>query len=156
MTDHAETYRRVLEQLDVPGMIALHKATMPHLPTLTDEAEVLASIHVARTMARSLPARLRCYSHRWLSERGYPSGLPDEMKPMADRMFPKVASAVGISVNARSELFRPVVPFVRRAMEGAVLEADADGKLLDTDHVSRRMKAAKERAIRDLLGIRVN
>jgi hypothetical protein len=46
----------------------------------------------------------------------------------------------------------PAVVEVRGSMEHAVLEAEADGLLGDTTHVSRRMTEAKNRTMRALFG----
>ena len=144
-------FQRCLEELDVEGMKRLHAERLPHLPPSSD---VLVSMHMARTQSEALADKLRFYSHRWLEDRGYPSQLPDRLKPSADRMFPKVTAAVGISVNAASDLFKPLIPHVRGAMEDAVLEADADGKLEDTQHVRERMREARAKSLRQLIGVR--
>jgi hypothetical protein len=149
---HAAAVRRCLEELDVDGMARLQAEAMPHLPA-TPPDQMLGGLHYARTASEAMADRLRFYSHRWLLDHGYPSGLPDRLKPAAERAYPKVAAAVGISVNARSALFKPLVPHVRGAMESAVLEADADGLLHDTPHVRARMAEARAKTIRQLIGV---
>ena len=104
-------------------------------------------LHHARTQAASMPLNLRAYSHRWLLDHGYPSGLPDELKPRAERIYPRVASAVGISVNVRSAFMKPVAEALRGAMSDAVMDAYADGKT-DPAFVSARMREAREKIMR--------
>lgn len=108
-------------------------------------------MHRARTEAESVSLKARAYSHRWLVERNLPSGLPDELKPKAERLYPVPAQAVGISVNFRSEWMRPAAVKVRGAMETAVGEAFADGRR-DTAFVSARMAEAKDKTIKALFG----
>jgi hypothetical protein len=109
-------------------------------------------MHRARTAAQSISLRARAYSHAWLCERGLPSGLPDELKPKAQRLYPVVALGVGISVNARNPLLRPAMAEVRGAMEHAVLDAEAEGRLADAPFVKARMDEAREKTMRALFG----
>lgn len=128
---------------------------MPHLaavmPEIDDETAEKA-MHMARTASQMVPLKLRAWSHFWLVERGETSLLPDELKPKAERIYPKRALAVGISVNFHSELGRLVAPHVRGAMEHAVLEADADGRLEDSVFVKARMAEARQKTMKSLLG----
>lgn len=148
---HNDEFRRCLEQVDVAGIRALWAHVSPHLPQPQTDDEARVTIHHARTQAQSLPIKARAYSHAWLTERGLPSGLPDELKPAAERLYPRVADAVGISVNTKSELLRPIVEPVRGAMSDAVLEAYADGRT-DPAFVRARMHEARTRTISRLLG----
>jgi hypothetical protein len=148
---HATEFRRCLENMDVRGIRRIWRHVSPDLPQPSNDHDALVAIHHARTQAQSIAFKLRAYSHRWLIDSGYPSALPDRMKPSAERIYPKVAEAVGISVNARSELFKPVVAMVRGAMEDAVMDAFADGRT-DRDFVAARMSEAKQKSIKQLLG----
>lgn len=145
-------FRRAIEDGDFKALRILHETALPHLPGPKSDAEAEASLHMARTQASWLELKRRAYSHRWLTERNLPSMLPDELKPKAERLYPKVVSAVGISVNVKGDWLQPAVPIVRGAMEAAVLEAEADGKLLDSAFVTARMKEAREKAWRELFG----
>ena len=149
---NATAFRDLLEAGDVEGCRAFIAAKAGHLPqTATrDEAELV--MHRARTEAGSTSLKARAYSHRWLCERGLPSGLPDALKPAADRLYPKRHVAVGISVNFRSPWMQGAEREVRGAMENAVLDADAHGRIEDAAFVSTRMAEAKERAMRALFG----
>lgn len=122
----------------------------PHLPQPATDADVLVSIHMARTASESMPLRDRAYSHRWLTERGYPSQLPDRLKPSAERLYPRVVKAVGISVNSKYPI---VVQSIRGAMEDAVNDCYANGDTA-TEIVKPQMMAARAREQRSLFGIR--
>lgn len=124
----------------------------PHLPQLDTAEKAEIAMHMARTATENIPLKVRAYSHRWLMERDMPSQLPDELKPSAERLYPTTALAVGISVNTRSQYLKPAMLEVRGAMEEAVLDVDADGKLADTVLVTKRMNEAKERTLRALFG----
>ena len=100
-------FLRCLEEVDVAGVRRLWQHVSPHLPQPKDDAEALATIHVARTQSEAIGFRLRAYSHRWLIDRNLPSMLPDIMGPKAERTYPRVVEAVGISVTAVDPAFLP-------------------------------------------------
>lgn len=152
---YANEFRRCLEELDIAGIRKLWRDISPHLPQPGSDAEALATLHHARTEAGSIAIRLRAYSHHWLLDHGLPSGLPDALKPEAERLYPRSSEAVGIAVRASSPIMREIVPEIRGAMEAAVLEAYADRKT-DPVHVKARMFDARERTIRQLIGRRPN
>src|SRR5579872_6695472 len=126
MTKHSAEFRRCLVELDVAGVRKLWRHVSPHLPQPASDADALATIHVARTQTESIPLKLRAWSHRWLLDHGFPSMLPDPLKPSAERLYPRVVEGVGISVNFRSPILQPITGLVRGAMEDAVSEAYAD------------------------------
>lgn len=149
MTD---AIRRALIEGDWRALVSL----TPHLPAPPSDHAAEAALHHARTQARSVPMRLRAWSHRWLCERGYPSGLPDILRPRAERLYPTVVEAVGISCNAVSPSMRPIVSEIRRSMEAVVLDVYADTKHRghpDPALVRGRMREARERTVKKLLGI---
>ena len=133
-------------------MRKLWRHVSPHLPQPNTDEETLSAMHLARTQARSMPLKLRAYSHRWLTERSFPSQLPDHLRPKAERMYPRIVDAVGISVNAKSEFIKPIVPLLRGAMETAVLESYAEGQK-DPSIIKNRMNEAKKTTMRKLVGI---
>ncbi len=143
--------REALANLDVRLARRVWAVIAPHLPQPKSDAEVLATLHLARTQSESMSLRQRGYSHRWLQDRGLPSGLPDELKPRAERMYPRVARAVGISVNFKNEALRPLGEAVRRSMENVVKDMYANG---DTDPalIKRRMLEAKNLEIKRMVG----
>ena len=148
----SDDMRRCLETLDIAGARRIWEHLAPHLPPIENDNAVLSALHAARTHAQSVDEPLRLYSHRWLEDRGLPSGLPDHLKPKADRLYPRVVSAVGIAVRASSPELAPAGIEIRTAMEHAVLEADADGRLNDDDFVKARMADARFKARKKLFG----
>jgi|SRR5882757_6213082 len=149
---HSAEMLRCLETLDVVGIRALWHEIAPGMIQPQSDEEALATLHYARTTTQRLMPKLRYYSHRWLNDHGLPSGLPDHMKQSAERMYPKIESVVGISVNTRSEILRPIMLPIREAMEEAVLESYSDGKKDDIPHIRERMKEARDETIKKLLG----
>lgn len=146
-------FRNLLEAGDVDGLRAYwaqHAPAMPQ-PETAEQAEII--MHRARTEAASITLRARAYSHAWLCERSLPSGLPDDLKPKAERMFPIIVEAVGISVNTMNPLMRPAMLEVRGAMEDAVNDAFADGRK-DPAFLKARMAEARDRTMRALFGAR--
>lgn len=149
--DHSAEMRRCLEAVDIAGIRKLWQHVSTHLPQPERDADALVAIHHARTQSQSIAFKLRAYSHRWLTDRGYPSGLPDELKPKAERIYPRIVEAVGISVNSKSQLFKPIMTLVRDAMSDAVEEAFADGRT-EPAFVSARMQEARVKTVRQLVG----
>ncbi len=142
----------LLDRGDVEGCRAFWRKAAPHLPQPETREQAEVTMHIARTAAQSVGLKARAYSHAWLLERGMPSQLPDELKPSAQRLYPVIATGVGISTNFRSPHMKGAETIVRGAMEAAVLEAEADGRLGDPAFVSRRMAEAKERTLLSLFG----
>lgn len=101
--DHSAEFRRCLVDCDVQGAMKIWVHVFPNMPLPGNEEETLMVIHMTRTATERLPFRFRAYSHRWLMERqannpAIRSLLPDDLKPRAERMYPRVVSAVGICV----------------------------------------------------------
>src|SRR5215831_3164547 len=124
MARHSAVMLECLDTGDVAKAWAIWATEMPHLVQAKTYAEAEATLHYARTDCRSLKFWKRAYSHAWLTERGLPSGLPEELKPLAQRLYPKITEAVGIATKTRS----PLALEIRREMELAVMECYADGK----------------------------
>lgn len=145
-----EDFRQALEAGDVRLCRRMWASVFPSLPQ-PGPKEAEASMHMARTGAETVSFKARAYSHSWLTERGYPSQLPDNLKPSANRMYPHVVTSVGISVNTRNPLLKPAMLEVKAAMETAVLDCYANG---DTDPivVSERMAAARQQTMKQLFG----
>lgn len=148
---HSAELHRCLVDCDVVAIRKLWQHVAPHLPQSEDNADTLVSIHIARTQLGTIPFKLRAYSHRWLIDQGFPSGLPDELRPKAERIYPCIAEGVGISVNARSALFRPIAKLVCASAVEAVMECYAD-KRTEPEFVKARMHEARTATIRKLLG----
>lgn len=148
---HADEMRRCLEQQDLAGLCRLWAHVAPHLPPPKTQDDARKTMHIARTQAESLAFVFRAYSHAWLTEHGLPSMLPDHLKPSAERLYPRVVSAVGISVNARDPEFQPAAKLIERAMSDAVADAYADGRT-DPTFVAARMGEARTKERRRLFG----
>ena len=144
-------FRNLLEAGDGEALRAAWSEVAPHLPQPKTPAQAETMMHHARTQAESVSFAKRAYSHRWLTERGLPSGLPDGMKPKAERLYPRVVDAVGISCSAKNPMLAPAMNLIRSAMEAAVMECYADG---DTEPslVKARMMAARQGEMRRLFG----
>jgi len=140
--NYADAFRRCLIELDVVGVCDLWFQVSPHLPQPKNNEEALVTIHYARTQTQSIPERLRCYSHAWLTERGLPSGLPDRLKPKAARLYPHKVSAVGVAVLATSEANLPRAHAIEKAMSDAAMECYADG-VTDVAVIRGRMGEAR-------------
>lgn len=112
-------FRSILIEADAAKARAAWSTIAPHLPQPATDADALVSLHMARTQTQVVPPRLRYYSHRWLTERGLPSQLPDHMRAPAERMYPRKVDAVGVAV-------RSAVPVVRDAITGAMNYAVED------------------------------
>lgn len=144
--------RNLLEAGDVEGLRAFWRKAAPHLPQPESREQAEIVMHRARTEAASVSLRARAWSHRWLCDRGIPSGLPDDLKPKAERIYPRIVTAVGISVKAQSRHLKPIAAIVERAMADAVEDAYADGRT-DPEFVKARMTEARERAWRSVMGV---
>ena len=151
MQPHSAEFRRCLEALDVAGIRKLWRHVSPHLPQPKTDAEALVTLHHARTQTGSITLKLRAWSHRWLIDNGFPSGLPDHLRPSAERIYPRVVESVGISVNFRSAILKPIGVEVRVAMENAVLDAYAHKKT-EPEFLRARMTEAREITMRKLVG----
>lgn len=153
MSDYAAEFHRCIEECDVAGIRRLWLHVAPRCPQPKSDAEALRTLHMSRTRLETMPLNLRAYSHRWLLDQGLPSQLPDELKPVAERLYPKVVEAVGISVNFKSEALAPLVQPVQSVMEVVANEAHADPKLwADQPRVRRLMMDAKARELKKLVG----
>lgn len=142
---HQAEFLRCLTELDVIGVCALWFHVHPELPQPRDNEEALTTIHLARTQTAAVPDGMRCYSHKWLTERNLPSHLPDELKPKADRLYPRRVEAVGIAVKALSSAGEARARAVEKAMSDAVAECYEDGNT-SPEVLRERMAAARRKA----------
>jgi hypothetical protein len=143
-----DDFRAALEAGDVRKCSRMWAAFNPHLPQPEDPE---AAMHMARTVSETISFEARAYSHRWLSERDLPSQLPDRLKPSAERLYPRVAEGVGISVNCRNPWLKPAMIEVRGAMEAVVSDCYANGDK-DPAIVRPRMFEARDKTMRSLFG----
>ena len=146
---HSAEFRRCMEDLDVPQARKLWTHVFPHLPAPATDGDMLAQLHMGRTASKSVRFRLRAYSHAWLLGEGLPSMLPDELRPRAQRVYPVIAHAVGIATRAEIRTPEDAAKWdhIRKAMEGAVMEAAEEGKITDSAFVRARMAEARKAAI---------
>lgn len=143
---HSGLFQELLEKGDVAGLRRLLPEVMPQFPAPKDDAEVEVTMHMARTTCQALSFSRRAYSHSWLLERGYPSQLPDHLKPAAERAYPRIVEGVGIIVKAGSPEMRPLARAVQRSMEVVVEEMYADGDR-DPVLVKARMMDARRKTL---------
>jgi hypothetical protein len=141
----------MLESGRVEVLRSLWSHVFPGLPQPESREQAEIVMHRARTEAESVSLKARAYSHAWLCERGLPSGLPDDLKPKAERIYPVVVSAVGVSINARSPLLQPAAKMVERVVCDAVEDLYADGRT-DPTFVRSRILEVKDREFRALFG----
>lgn len=146
---HGDEFARCLVTCDVAGIRKLWMHVAPHLPQPENDHQALMAIHHARTQVDTFALRLRAYSHAWLIDHGYPSALPDHLRPEAQRMYPVTQHAVGIAVRSK---YPVVQKTVSGAMQDAVMEAQADGKLTDAPFVKGRMMEARNYVLKKLFG----
>jgi len=149
---HSAEFRRCLDTLDVEGIKRLWEHVSPHLPQPKSDHEALATLHMARTSAESIAHGKRFYSHRWLLDNNFPSSLPDRLKPSAEKMYPTPTQGVGISVNSRSPLIKPVTKLVEKAMSDVVIDIYADNSNPDPQIVRKHMMEARKTTYQKLLG----
>lgn len=142
-------FRALLEAGDVNALRTAWGRVAAHLPQPETHEQAEIVMHHARTASESVTFRARAWSHRWLTERGLPSGLPDELKPPAERLYPRVVDAVGISVKASNPYLQGVATEVQAAMTNAVEDAYAEGRT-DPVFVRARMEEAKQRTYKAL------
>lgn len=146
-----EDFRQALMDGDVRLLRRIWASVFPGHPQPESAAEAETTLHIARTAAESIPLKLRAYSHRWLLERNLPSQLPDELKPKAEQLCPRVAEAVGIAMSTGKDWLKPALPLVRRAMEQTVEDMFANGDR-DPGLVKSRMLAARDDEMKRLFG----
>lgn len=139
--------RRCIMEADAATALRLWPEIFPQYPPLGTEADALVVLHTARTAMQTIPPRQRFWSHRWLRERGLPSRLPDNLRPRAERMYPKIAEGVLIAINTKYPAVRVAI---QRATSDAIMDCYANG---DTEpaFVKARWQDARMRERRGLM-----
>lgn len=120
-----DAFRQCLMDLDIAGMRKLARATLPYLPQPGTDTEALTTMHMARTQMQTIPPRQRYSSHRWLTERGMPSQLPDRLRPSAERMYPK--KVLGVAFAPAGNAGPEACGMITEAVEYAVNDCFANG-----------------------------
>jgi hypothetical protein len=136
---HQAELRRCLIDCDVAQLRKLWAHIAPQWPQPKTERDMLVALHIARTNTNGIPFRARAYSHRWLIDGGWPSGLPDHLKPKAERIYPRVVGAVGISSMGGPGVKTHFNRAIEKVMGDAVLETYADGHENQPHIVKARM-----------------
>lgn len=144
MVSHGDVLRECMINLEIGRARRCWSEIAPDMPQPASDDEVYATLHHARTQSESIPVALRFWSHRWLLDHGLPSGLPDHLKPNAERSFPRIVEAVGVSVRAMSTASAPLAKAIELAMSDAVAECYADGKT-SPSFIKDRMEEARRR-----------
>lgn len=152
LAGHEAEAHRCMRDLDVAGYRKLWRHIAPHLPQPVDDKQAEAMLHHARTQSSKLPLKLRAYSHRYLLDQGLPSGLPDHMKPKAERLYPVIREMVGVSINYTAPFLKPAADEVRSALEVEVLDAFAGSKPVDPFKLRAHLLDIKDREARRLIG----
>lgn len=116
----------------------------PNMPKPANEDDALICIHIARTATERLPFRFRAYSHSWLTERNLRSLLPDELKPRAERMYPRIVSAVGICVATFGNKKTDYHHYVSTQLCNLVADLYSDG-IEEPGIIKARMKELHDR-----------
>lgn len=137
----------VILALEAGDVLALRDAwakVAPGSPQPRTNQEAEQAMHYARTACPLITFKAQAYSHRWLTERGLPSGLPDVLRPRAERMYPQAVTMIGVSITATNPALKPAARLVQRAICDAIEDLHASGVNLDTDPiVKRRMQEAR-------------
>jgi len=136
--------RQALEDGDADLLWKLWRHVYPQLPQVETRDEAVIAMHIGRTATETVTMPKRLYSHAWLCERGFPSQLPDDLKPPPEQVRPRIVPAVGIAVNSLSD--DPERQQRAKAIEAAMAQAAGDcyaSGIFDKDRVVRAMWAAR-------------
>lgn len=144
LPNHSAEFRRCLVDCDVETIRKLWKHVYPSMPLPETHEDTVVCIHMTRTATQRLPFRFRAYSHRWLEERNMRSLLPDDLKPKAERMYPRIVSAVGICVATLGNRKTDYHHHVSTALCNLVADLYADG-IEDPAIIKPRMKELHDR-----------
>lgn len=145
MAEHSDVMLDCIRDLDAVMAMRLWKHARPNAPQPDNVYQATAMLHYARTQIEIMPENLRFYSHCWLRDQKIPSGLPDRLKPKAERMYPQMVGAVGIASGKGPGIKTAFNHAVEKVMSDAVLEVQADGHKLDAPIVKKRMMEMRER-----------
>lgn len=140
-----------MEELDVVAARRLWRHVNPHLHQPANDHETLLMLHHARTQSNVIRLRERVYSDRWLVEHGYPTAMPDNLRALGDRLYPRIVEGVGISVAVSSEFMRPVGDALVQAQAAVVADAYNSGSV-DTVKLKAAMEEARIAEKKRLLG----
>src|SRR4051812_25398695 len=125
-------FLRCLQELDVKFARTMWARLFPHLIQPNSDEEMLLQLHLARLQSKSMTARQKRYSRRWLKERE--SG--------------RVGMAVGLAVGAPPHRLKRAQA-IREAMEDAVTGSLKAGIDIDTEasEVKSRILQARNKEL---------
>jgi hypothetical protein len=147
-----DRFHQALCDSDVGLLCRIWKDQFPDMPQPANLGEAEIQMRMTQTKVFNVPFKVRAYAHRWLTERGLPSQLPDHLKPKAERAFPIIKTSVGIAFSFSEPLMAPAFSEISLSMENAVLEAYNGKDVADQEFVKVRMEAAKQKTMRQLFG----
>lgn len=119
-------FAQLLAEGNIDAVVGAWAKLFPGAELPADRRQGEVAMHYARTLASAVPLDKRAWSHRWLVDHGWPSGLPDELKPRAERLYPKAAEAVAVASARRQPYTAPV----RAVMEEQIKDAYATRRIL--------------------------
>lgn len=130
--------RECLARMDVGFAHKYWSEMFPGQKSPKNYAETRICLHIARTACESSRLSDRLWSHQWLTERQFPSKLPNELRP--DFGGSVIVSAVGLVVdtNKSDRASQERVIAIRTAMENAINEMYSHG-IEDPVQVSKYM-----------------
>lgn len=125
---HSAEFQRCMIEMDVVQARKLWAEVFPHLVQPATDEDMRLQLHLARTMSKQVPLRLRLFSKQWLSERA----------------VGRIAAAVGIAVLAPKHRAH-IAKAIGERMTDSVQDSIKQGLDVDTDaaEVKRRMLAAR-------------
>ena len=141
----ASAFRDVLDTGDAARYRLIWGDVYPSLPQLKDIDEARLSLHQARTSAESVRLEKRLYSHSWLRERGFQSGLPVELRPEGEQVEHRIISAIGVAVTSMSS--SPTRRLEAKEIERIMANAGADlirAGIFDKELTAKHMWQARE------------
>lgn len=136
---YSDAMQRCIRDCDAALAMRIWKHERPDAPQPENIHQATMMLHYARTVLNNIPHKERFWSHRWLIDNNYPSGLPDHLKAKAERMYPTAVGAVGIASGSGPGSKGPFNYAIEKVMCDAVLEMEADGHKLDSPVVKARM-----------------
>jgi len=149
MPDAAFAFHQALVAGDVARCREIWAVVGSHLPQPNNLGETEVIMHRARTETKNIPLSKRVFSHDWLIERKYLSGLPDRLRPKRDQVVPRLVSAVGVCVSSQSKLIDrkeecKEIEYVMSQAAGEMIDAG----IFDKARTQKRMWDAKDQWIR--------
>lgn len=139
--------QKCMETMDVGFAHKYWSEMFPGQPPPKNYAETRICLHMARTASDYCRLPDRLYSHHWLTERQFPSKLPEKYRPSWDGRI--IVSAVGLIVKSVKDdvISQRRAIAIRTAMEKGVLEMYDQGiedPVLVSQHMWRRAREVKE------------